>query len=203
METQRKSLSSLGLLALTLLATSPAAHAGQRGAAQMGPPPPPALQTSVPNVEQLYVLVRSTLLTLDNAVQTGNFTVLRDQAAPSFSAANNSARLARIFQNLGQQGVDLSRAAITAPTINRLKLIDQGRRLRVSGAFAGSRSRIDFDLIFEMSGGRWRLFGISVNPEQVVPGNNPSPVHAQPAPTSPTTFPRYAPDWDVVSNTRQ
>jgi hypothetical protein len=156
----------------------------------------------MPDIEQVYVLIRSAVLTLNNAVRAGNFSVLRDGAAPSFQAANTSARLAHIFRKLDREGADLSRVAITAPTISRLKLTHQRSRLRVTGNFPGARSRIDFDLIFEMSRGRWRLFGISVNPARVVSPGGPGTVRARPVRTPPTKLPRYAPDWDVVSNRR-
>ena len=51
------------------------------------PAPAPAPQPQV-SVEQVFYLIRSTLLTLNDANRTGNYTVLRDLAAsPSPAAA--------------------------------------------------------------------------------------------------------------------
>ena len=207
MDTKQRSRGrGLSMLASALLAAVPA-HAGQTGAAQNAPPPPagPAVQSQghMPDIEQVYVLIRSTILTLDTAVRAGNFSVLRDVGAPSFQAANTSARLARIFQNLDQQRIDLSGVAITAPRISRLESIDHGRRLRVKGSFPSPRARIDFDLIFEHVGTQWRLFGLSVNP--VGPANSVTPVGAtsgvRPAESAPTRLPQFSPRWDVVNVT--
>jgi hypothetical protein len=216
MDTKQR-LRGLGLLALVLLAAGPA-FAGQHRALPRAAPPPAAraMQTpaNMPNLEQVYVLIRSAILTLDTAVRAGNFSVLRDVGAPSFQAANTSARLARIFQNLDQQRVDLSSVAIAAPTITNLQSMDQGRRLRVTGYFPSPTTRIDFDLIFEQVGARWRIFGISVNPAPamsrinvipapVVARNSPNPAPVQPAPASQTRLPQFSPSWEMVSNARR
>ncbi len=212
---QRSRGRKLALLASLLLAANPALAGPQQGAVQRAPPPPAAqARPNVPDLEHVYVLIRSTILTLDTAVRAGNFSVLRDGGAPSFQAANSSARLARIFQNLDEQGVDLSSVAIAVPTITELQSMDQGRRLSVSGYFPSSRSRIDFDLMFENVGGRWRIFGlrvdpapamprITVNPAPVASRVNPSPALVPPAKLKSTRLPQFWPSWEVVvSNTQ-
>lgn len=52
----------------------------------------------MPNERQMMVLIRTTLLTFNDAVQTGNYTVLRDMAAPGFREANSAARLSKLFE---------------------------------------------------------------------------------------------------------
>jgi hypothetical protein len=54
----------------------------------------------------------------------------------------------------------------------------------VAGHFPAQPAAVKFGLIFEVSAGRWKLFGISVNPE---------PVQA-----AESRMPRFAPSWDVV-----
>ncbi len=158
----------LALFVLAMLAAS-AVQADPSGAARK---PEPAVQPAVhpqlrmPTAEQIVILIRSSLLTLNDAIETGNFTVLRDRGAPSFQAANTAARLSDIFQNLGRQGVDLSRIAAIAPKLTEGPAIDASHRLHLAGYFPAHPVAIKFGLIFEASAGRWRLFGISVNPAQ-------------------------------------
>jgi hypothetical protein len=205
MDTKQRLL-GYALLASAVIAASPV-DAGQNGMAHRAPPhraagasQPPA---SMPDIEQVYVLIRSAILRLDSAVHAGNFSVLRDGGAPSFQAANTSARLARIFQNLDEQRIDLSSIAITAPKISRLESLDRGRRLRVRGYYQSPTTRIDFDLIFEQVGVHWRIFGISVNPAPVLAHNTPHLKRMQPAPATPTRLSQFSPSWDLVSNTRR
>src|SRR5882672_4896985 len=49
---------------------------------------------------QALYLVRSTLLTLNDANHSGNYTVLHDLAAPDFQARNSAADLAQSFADL-------------------------------------------------------------------------------------------------------
>ncbi|MBC7018053.1 hypothetical protein G6O44_25355, partial [Salmonella enterica subsp. enterica serovar Enteritidis] len=87
---------------LFLVSTSLAAAAQQAQSAQ--PAPKPA------NIDRngVLILVRSTLLALDQANKTGNYTVLRDLGAPGFQAGNNAARLAEIFASQRNDKLDLS-----------------------------------------------------------------------------------------------
>lgn len=165
----------LALFVLAMLAAS-AVQADPSGTAQK---PVPAVQPAVqpqlrmPTAEQIVTLIRSSLLTLNDAIETGNFTVLRDRGAPSFQAANTAARLSDIFENLSRQGVDLSSVAVIAPKLTQGPAIDVNQRLHLAGYFPAQPVAIKFGLIFEVSAGRWRLFGISVNPAQKAEGALP------------------------------
>ncbi len=125
------------------------------GARAQQPPATPAAQAASPQValpdaDKIVLLARTALLTLNDAVQTGNFTVLRDKASPNFQAANTAARLGMIFQNLSRQGVDLSAISIIVPQLTQKPIIDTNGRLRLKGYFPGTPVRIDFDLLFEV-----------------------------------------------------
>ncbi len=147
------------------------AVAGEQGApGPAGPatsPQAPAAQPQVvmPGAEKIVILIRTAILTLNDALQTGNFTVLRDKAAPAFRDANTAARLSQVFSNLAQQGFDFSSVATIAPQIAEAPAINpKTNMLRVKGWFPAQPMQINFGLLFQSVGGRWRLFGISVNP---------------------------------------
>ena len=137
----------------------------------------------VPSAESTVVLIRSTLLSLNDALRTGNYTVLRDLAAPSFRDANSAGRLHQIFANLSAQRIDLAAVAILPPKLPQPPSIDQDKHLRIGGFFPGEPVQLNFDLIFEAVGNQWRLFGISVNPA----------ASAGSAPADPKADPKKAP----------
>jgi len=62
---------------------SPAAPPAKSQATPVAPAPSSPAYT-VPDADRIVLLVRASLLTLNDALQSGNFSVLRDRAAPSF-----------------------------------------------------------------------------------------------------------------------
>ena len=119
----------------------------------------------MPDAEKIVVLIRTAVLTLNDAVQTGNFTVLRDIAAPGFREANTAARLSQVFSNLAGLDLDLSGIATMAPQLAETPVIDpKTNMLKVKGWFPAQPMQINFGLLFQPIAGKWRLFGISVNP---------------------------------------
>ena len=128
--------------------------------AQTRPP-----QVTMPDAEKIVLLVRTTLITLNDALQTGNFTVLRDIAAPGFREANTAARLAQTFSDLSRKNIDLSAVTVITPQLTEPPSLDREKgMLRLKGYFPGEPVQINFELLYEAVDGRWRLFGLSVQP---------------------------------------
>lgn len=137
-------------------------------AAQPQPETPPAAPAgSQPQPAQIdrngvLILVRSTLLAVDDANRTGNYTVLRDLGAPGFQAGNTAARLSEIFANLRNQNVDLTGVAVLEPQLTLLPQIEANGLMRMAGFFPSVPTQVQFELLFAPVGGKWRLFGISL-----------------------------------------
>jgi hypothetical protein len=119
----------------------------------------------MPEPAKIVLLLRSTMMTLNDAVQTGNFTVLHDIGAPNFREANSAARLSQQFSDLASRGVDLSATSIITPRMTEDPTLDQHKgMLHVKGYFPGQPIEIDFEVLYQAIGGHWRLFGLSVQP---------------------------------------
>ena len=147
----------IGASLLALVATGSAAQ--EQPAKHAAPPVNQSLPVSI---EQALYLIRSTLLTLNDANRSGNYTVLRDLAASGFQAKNTAADLALSFTDLRRRNFDLFAVALTAPQLTMPPALDGEGRLRLTGVFPTMPLQIAFDLLFENAGGQWRLFGISV-----------------------------------------
>ena len=162
------------LFALTLMATGRAPGAetdktfDQRWPQQTSRPkspsaPKPAAKQNLPvSLEQSLYLIRSALLTLNDANRSGNYTVLRDLAAPDFQAKNTAADLAAIFANLRARKLDLFAVALVAPRLSSPPSLDAKKMLHLTGSFPTRPLRIDFNLLFQDVGGQWRLYDISI-----------------------------------------
>ncbi|MBR1064128.1 hypothetical protein [Bradyrhizobium liaoningense] len=121
------------------------------------------MQPSLPvTLEQALYLIRSTLLTLNDANRTGNYTVLRDLAAPDFQARNTAADLGLNFLDLRRRNFDLYGAALLAPQFADAPALDQRGMLRLAGYIPTQPQQIKFNLTFQIVAGQWRLFGIAI-----------------------------------------
>lgn len=119
----------------------------------------------MPDAEKIVLLLRTTLLTLNDAVETGNFTVLRDKGAPGFRDANTAARLGLAFSDLASKHVDLSPVSVLSPQLSEPPGLDQQKgMLHLKGYFPGQPVQINFEALYQAVGGQWQLFGLSVQP---------------------------------------
>ncbi|WP_369726548.1 hypothetical protein AB8Z38_19445 [Bradyrhizobium sp. LLZ17] len=124
--------------------------------------PPPGPKPAQIDRNGVLMLVRSSLLALDHANKTGNYTVLRDIGAPGFQS-NTAARLGEIFAKLRNDNLDLSGVAVIDPQLNLLPQIEANGLMHMAGFFPSVPSQVNFDLAFAPVNGQWRLFGISVS----------------------------------------
>jgi hypothetical protein len=140
------------------------------------PPPKPA------QIDRngVLILIRSTLLALDQANKTGNYTVLRDLGAPGFQS-NTAARLAEIFASQRRDNIDLSGVAAIDPQLSLLPQIEANGMMRMGGFFPSVPTQVNFELVFAPVNGQWRLFGLSVNLGQAAPAPPQPPAEAAPA----------------------
>jgi hypothetical protein len=136
-------------------ATQPAPQQPQSGQ-------PAADAPALPDPYKLNMLIRSSIIALNQANQTGNYTVLQDLAAPAFRASNDSARLAQIFAPLRQRNLDLTPILFFTPKLSPTPHFTPQGVLRLTGFFPTAPERVNFDLYFQSVKGEWRIFGIGV-----------------------------------------
>lgn len=143
---------------------------------------PPVSNVPIPGELELAKLIWSTMAAVDNANQAGNYSVLRDLAAPGFQVNNDSARLAAIFASLRASRIDLSNALLLAPTYTATPRFVEPGILQVRGLFGLRPTAISFELYYQWIGGKWRMFGVSITPSQIA-SQQPGP----PSATQPVT----------------
>ena len=148
--------------------------------AQEGPKPAQIDRNGV------MILIRETLLALDQANKTGNYTVLRDLGSPAFQQ-NNAARLGEIFASERRDNLDLSGVAVLDPQLSLLPQIEANGLLHMSGFFPSAPEQINFDVAYAPVNGQWRLFGISVGLAHSGPA---APAAAPPAAAAPAPKPK-------------
>ena len=156
------------------------AQAKQPSPKQPAQPQPPAPRPAQIDRNGVIILIRSTLLALDQANKSGNYTVLRDLGSPDFQA-NSAAQLAEIFAQQRRDNVDLSGVAVIDPQLTLLPQIEANGIMHMAGFFPSVPTQVNFELAYAPVGGRWRLFALSVSFGQAAPvAPEPPPAAAPP-----------------------
>lgn len=142
----------------------------------------------------VLILVRSSLLALDHANKTGNYTVLRDLGSPQFQL-NTDARLAEIFAPQRRDNLDLSGVAALDPQLTLMPQIEANGMMRIKGFFPSIPAQVNFELLYAPVNGQWRLFGLSIGlassaPAAPTPAPPTPPVSNKPAASKPVTPPK-------------
>lgn len=155
-------------LAAAAMAFAPApAIAQQQQLAQPSVQPPPSVRPT-PSQLELSKLLWSTIAAVDHANQSGNYSVLRDISAQNFQINFNPARLTEIFAGLRGLNLDLSNALLVPPTYYEAPTMISNDVFRVRGVFQLRPISIGFDVYYQWEQGRWKLFGIDLQPQQMI-----------------------------------
>ena len=149
---------------------------------------PQAKQELKMEIVQLAALIKSTIMALQHANQTGNYSVLRDLGTPVFRERFDQAQLTAIFSNLRSRSVNLSPVLFLAPNLTKQPEMTEGNQLRIVGDFPTQPLKIQYEILFLQIDGVWRIDGLAVDavPQQAAPASTPpsgiAPAgHQQPA----------------------
>jgi len=121
-----------------------------------------AQQPSPVDSELATILLRNTVVAVHQANITGNYTVLRDLAAPAFQDKNSMADLALAFAPLRQQKLDLAPVVLLEPTFTQKPVIDRQNILRFAGTLQSKPVPVAYELAFQKANGIWRWSAISI-----------------------------------------
>ncbi|MXP15088.1 hypothetical protein GRI44_10040 [Altererythrobacter confluentis] len=152
------------LIAFVSLAISLPAVAQQQ--ANTGQPSilPPASMRPVPDSLEMSKLVWSTIIAVDHANRSGNYSVLRDMSAQGFQINNTAATLATTFSGIRNSRINLSNVLLVPPTYSEAPRQVQADIFEVKGLFVLRPTSIFFNMYFQWEQGQWKLFGIDLQP---------------------------------------
>ena len=119
-------------------------------------------QNKVPSERALEALVKTTLLTFNDANVTGNYEVFHAKLSKPFREQFPVERLARRFQEFNKKHVDFDIVAALKPSYDPAPKVDDNGKLLVKGYFPTEPLQVYFNLEFIPSDGEWKLIGINV-----------------------------------------
>ena len=145
---------ALGFL-LLLSGTGANAESQQTAPAETGRQP-------MPDAAKIRILIYDSLIALNQANLTGNYTVLRDLGAASFRVNNTAAHLSELFAELRLRKIDLAPIVVFEPKLLQAATVNENGLLRLLGLFETEPEQVLFDLVFAPEQGDWRIVGIAV-----------------------------------------
>jgi hypothetical protein len=144
-------LAAMAAVSLALVLAVPAAQA----------------QNKLPTERGLEALVKSALLSFNDANVTGNYTVFHAKLSKPFRQQFSPEKLKATFKEFAEKNIDIDLIAALKPSYDPAPVIDDTGRLIVKGAFPTEPARVIFELDFIPSDGEWKLVRINVETKRV------------------------------------
>ena len=122
----------------------------------------PASAQKPPDAFTQEVLVKSTLLTFNDANVTGNYTVLHAKLSKPFRDAFPPERLKEVFKVFHDKRIDFDLIAAKPPVASKPAQVDDKGVLMLHGHFDTTPSRVYYELDYILSDGEWKPIRINV-----------------------------------------
>jgi hypothetical protein len=124
---------------------------------------PAQAQLKLPNQELQEALIKTTLLTFNDANVTGNYAVLHAKASKPFREQFSPDRLKEVFKVFVEKHIDIRIIAAKTPLPTEEAKIDDDGNLILIGYFDTTPSHVYYDLKYVLSDGEWKPIKINVN----------------------------------------
>jgi hypothetical protein len=124
---------------------------------------PAAGGVRVPTSREAIALIHSTLMTLDDANATGNYSVLRARGAPDFQSRFSIEVLGDLFKVLREKKVDLSVTALLEPVIEDAVFAKAQNIVQFYGIVPTSPAQLRFGFSYQIVDGQWKLYGLNLD----------------------------------------
>ena len=126
-------------------------------------PVPTIAQSSLPAARPLEAMVKSSLMSFNDANLTGNYEVFHARLSKPFRQLFSPRDLQKAFKEFADKSIDLDIVAALTPVYAEPPSVDPAGKLLLKGYFATEPTRVNFDMAFIPSEGEWRLLRIHVH----------------------------------------
>jgi hypothetical protein len=123
---------------------------------------PTQAQLKLPNQNAQEVLIKTTLLTFNDANVTGNYSVLHAKTSKPFRDEFSPDRLKEVFKAFAEKHIDFDIIAAKTPRPTQEAKIDENGKLILQGYFDTTPNHVYYDLHYILSEGEWKPIEINV-----------------------------------------
>lgn len=121
------------------------------------------------------MLIRTTLIALNQANETGNYSVLHGLAGPGLRGSTSPESLAEALGSFRAKRVNLSPVAVVSPILEQPPAMGRDGLLHLAGIFPTKPFAVRFNLAFSLSEQGWRMEGLNVDAAPAPPGRKAGP----------------------------
>ena len=123
----------------------------------------PAHAQKVPDAALQEVLIKTSLLTFNDANITGDYAVLHAKMSKPFRDQFSADKVKELFKEFADKHINFAVIAAKAPVPAEEAKVDDRGILSLKGYFDTTPSRVNYDLGFIMSDGEWKLIKLNVD----------------------------------------
>ena len=123
---------------------------------------PAQAQLKLPTQNAQEVLIKTTLLTFNDANVTGNYSVLHAKTSKPFRDEFSPDRLKEVFKVFAEKHIDFDVIAAKTPLPTQEAKIDESGKLILQGYFDTTPNHVYYDLHYILSEGDWKPIEINV-----------------------------------------
>jgi hypothetical protein len=123
----------------------------------------PAFALDAPSATVQEILIKTSLLTFNDANITGNYAVFYARLAKPFRDQFSLEKVTEAFKGFHDRHIYLDLIAAKTPVPSEPAKVDKDGRLVLKGYFDSSPSKVYYDLAYILAGDEWQLINIGVN----------------------------------------
>jgi len=114
-----------------------------------------------PGANEILTLFRYTMLALDTADKTGNYSVFRSLSAPGFQA-NSVEAIAASTKHLRARRIDLAEMAVRKPRFSAPPAVGPDGVLHMNGQLLAGQTLLTFNMGYMYVDGTWKLSALTL-----------------------------------------
>ncbi len=130
-------------------------------------PLPPAHAIQIPSDDEQDVLIRTTLMTFNDANMTGNYAVLLAKSSRQFQTQITAEKLSSAFEPFRTNELFFEGAVDAHRDSSEKPVIDQEGALVLAGMIKTDDMQVKYRLRFVQNGRFWKLLGINVDAKKL------------------------------------
>ena len=124
---------------------------------------PPVFAADIPDDDAQDVLIRTTLLTFNDANMTNNYAVMLARSSKQFQSQFDTDKMAASFEVFRKNSLFFEEVATADYESSEKAVIDKEGALVLVGVFKTGELQVKYNLRYVQNDGAWKMIGLNVD----------------------------------------